>query len=223
MDPAVTTPRTRRVRILPLLWICSTLVGFPVAFVCLSHIAADSHRWDAVVPLNLAQTSNWAEDNLRSLQGGRFRVWISTVGFDQANESRLFAGRVDVIVRDPTGSDRFTGEVGEGGAALAKTTNSNWAEVGELEIPAAVFKPWTLFARVVAADENFRALQAEVILRKVRPDLGMGGLVFYVLIFPATALVLLSAFLSIVLYTRGRRWPAAVTFLASLPLWPLVL
>ena len=121
-------------------------------------------------------------------------------------------------MRDPSGLEKFVGSVGADGVNLAKTVNSGWAQVGDLNIPAAWFKPWILRARVAAADENFNGMTAQVILRKVRPELGMGGMIFYVLVFPAVALVILSLFLSIVLLTHGYRWPAAATFIVSLPL-----
>ena len=185
----------------------------------------DQDRWrplGCVIPLQLAQETNWSEAKLRTVEGGPFRVWLSTVGFDEKNKGRPFAGRVDIIVHDPAGREHFAGGVGGEGAILFKTVNSGWAEVGELKIPAAWFKPWVLRARVTAGDENFHGLDASVILRKVRPEIGMGGLIFYVLVFPAVALVLLSIFLAIALFTRSFRWLAAVTFLASLPLWPLL-
>jgi hypothetical protein len=133
-------------------------------------------------------------------------------------KGQLFAGRVDIVVRDPSGVEKFAGSVGANGVNLAKTVNSGWAQVGDLDIPAAWFRPWILRARVAAADESFNAMTAQVILRKVRPELGMGGMIFYVLVFPAVALVILSIFLASLLLTRGYRWPAAATFVLSLPL-----
>lgn len=205
-----------------LFWLCSTVIGFYAAFVALSEIRTDEGRWDAVIPLQLAQATNWSETRLRTREGGAFRVWLSTVGFDEKNTGRPFAGRVDIVVYDPSGREQFAGGVGGEGATLFKTVNSGWAKVGEIKISAAWLKPWVLRARVTAGDENFRGMDASVILRKVRPEIGMGGLIFYVLVFPAVALVLLSIFLAFGLFTRGLRWPAAVTFLASLPLWPLL-
>lgn len=215
-------PRTRSSIALIVFWLCSTILGFPLAFVCLSEIAADNHRWDAVVPLNLGQSSDWAEANLRTLHGGHFRVWLSTVGFEQADEGRLFAGRVEAVVRGPSGTERFAGVIGPGGSSLPKAVNSGWVELGDLEIPASWLQPWVLRARVAEPDAEFSTLQANVILRKLRTDTGMGGLMFYVLLFPGVALVLLSAVLGIVLFVRSRRWPAVVTLIASIPLWPLL-
>jgi hypothetical protein len=210
--------KPKRSAALLVVWICSTVLGFPVAFNSLSHIRADGGHWDAVVPLTLAQATDWAEARLRTFRGGHFRVWLSTVGFDETNKGQFFTGRVDIVVHDPSGVEKFVGSVGDKGVNLAKTVNSGWAQVGDLDIPAAWFRPWILRARVAAGDDNFNGMTAQVILRKVRPELGMGGMVFYVLVFPAVALAILSLFLSIILLTRGYRWPAAATFVVSLPL-----
>jgi hypothetical protein len=176
-------PKPKRSVALLVVWICSTVLGFPVAFNSLSHIRADGGHWDAVVPLNLAQATDWADARLRTFRGGHFRVWLSTVGFDETNKGQFFTGRVDIVVRDPSGVEKFVGSVGANGVNLAKTVNSGWAQVGDLDIPAAWFRPWILRARVAAADENFNGMTAQVILRKVRPELGMGGMIFYVLVF----------------------------------------
>lgn len=97
-----------------------------------------------------------------------------------------------------------------------------WTRVDELRLAGGPLGRWRLAARVRDPDPRFAestSLRSRVLLRPRRPDPGMGGLINYAMIVPATLLFLLSLGLALAIARRsGRRAPTWISGLLLLAL-----
>lgn len=165
-----------------LVWSVLWLAGVVVAGVSAMHILADSHRWDARVSLPVRGGAAQASAPFRTLSGGAVNVFATS--FVHGNAARApFQGAIAIAIVDGNGTRVREFALGRGGVAHEQSTGSSWTTLGQVTAPRLWLEPWRLEARVVAADAAFPATHIEVMLRKERRDLGMGGMMYYVTIF----------------------------------------
>lgn len=111
-----------------------------------------------------------------------------------------FAGELEVRVLRPDGRPRlerrYTSQAFEAGPEGGPPTGAmSWTRLESLRIDGWPVRSWTLEARVVRGDPALAAardMSSRLLLRRDRPDRGMGGLLTYVMAIPAGAFLLLS-------------------------------
>lgn len=119
---------------------------------------------------------------------------------------RRFAGRIDVRVLDPGHNPRLEESFDGGRLEHVAGGGMTWTRLGEIRLEGPALRPWRLEARVAEGDPAFEAgpgLRSHLLLRKDRPDVGMGGLINYVMVIPAGFLLLLSLGFALGLRRRG--------------------
>lgn len=191
-------------------WLLGALAGLGFA----AGVLRDTRAGEPVLPIDLSRPSDWTELRFRPWRSGSSRVFVSTVSHDSTHLGALFAGSLDVLVRDGRGRVVWEGRYDEGEAGIALPWNYGDHVLAVLPVPASLLRPWSLSVRVPSGDPRFAGARSDIKLWRERPDPGMGGLANYVLIVPAGILLLASAVLGVSLAARGSRWPIALSLLA---------
>lgn len=163
-------------------WLLIWLPGVAMTVVSALHMLADSHRWDARVALSVREAGPSANARFRTFSGGVVNVFATSLVHNHAGRTP-FRGTIAIRIVDRYGRSVRDFQVGQGGVAHEQSGDSSWTTLGEVIAPRLWFEPWLIEARVTAGDSAFPASHVEVMLRKQRPDLGMGGMVYYVTIF----------------------------------------
>lgn len=185
-------------------WLAVWAAGTWLTGVSAMRILADSHRWDARLPISTrAKSSAPSTATFRTLSGGTVNVLATS--YVSGNVGRKpFQGAIAISIRD--GDDAIVREyvLGRGGIAHEQTGDSSWSTLGQITAPRLWLNPWRFEARSLEPDASFPAGQIEVMLRKQREELGMGGMVYYVTIF-------IGAFLLLVATAIAAAWRSAFT------------
>jgi len=177
-------------------WSVLWLAGVVLTGVSAMHILADSHRWDAQVSLPVRSGAAQASAPFRTLSGGAVNVFATS--FVHGNATRTpFHGVIAITIVDGNGTRVREFVLGRGGFAHEQSIDSSWTTLGQVTAPRLWLKPWRLEARVVAADAAFPATHIDVMLRKERRELGMGGMIYYVTIFIGLFLIGVATLLAI--------------------------
>lgn len=176
-------------------WALLWLAGVWLASVSVLHILGDRHTWDARVSLPVRAADTQAVAPFRTLGGS---VNVMATSLVHGNTGRApFRGTIAIRVLQGNGTPVHAWTLGRGGVAHEQSTDSSWTTLGQVNAPALVFQPWRLEAHVQAGDAAFPATHIDVMLRKERRDLGMGGMVYYVTIFAGLFLLLIALLFAI--------------------------
>jgi hypothetical protein len=178
-------------------WITLWAAGVFLTAISALHIRADSHRWDARVSLPVRQSGATASAAFRSLSGGPVNLFATSLAHGTTTPVP-FRGAIHIRVVGTDGSPLRETVLGREGVPHVQAMDSSWTSIGEVAAPRLWLASWRLEAQVHAADPAFPAGQIDLILRKERRDLGMGGMVFYVTIFIGIFLVVMAAVLAAV-------------------------
>lgn len=176
-------------------WAMLWIAGVFLTGVSAMHLLADSHRWDARVSLPVQNGAAHASATFRSLSGGAVNVFATSL-VHGSTAPIPFRGAIKIKIVGADGSLIREDALGRGGVPHEQASGSSWTLLGQVKAPRIWFAPWRLEARVLAADPAFPAERIDIILRKERPDLGMGGMVFYVTIFIGVFFVLMASLLA---------------------------
>lgn len=223
----VPTAPDRRLRGLLLgLWLVSLLAGVA----CLGFFAAgllrDSHFGEVAVPLELGEAGPWRTEAFRLWGGDPYVLWLTTLGpqppfrEDEATgrgeaergtareptERPRYAGRIEVRLLSPDGASRIDRRYGGDRLEHVAGEGMAWTRLDRLRLEGSPLRAWRLEARVLEGDPRFggeEAFRTRLLLRKDRPDVGMGGLLNYVAIVPAGLFLLASLGLALALARRG--------------------
>jgi hypothetical protein len=194
----------------------TALLGVWSATVVVLGVRRDTRAGEATIPLSLGEMSDWRTASFRVWNDGRYMLFVSTVNFDRQRVGSKFRGEVHVVVRRPNGRTFFDQRFGPGTMDHAMPYNYGDTKLANMPIESARIRPWTLAVRVTQADPQFAGVRSEVKLWRERVDAGLGGVLPYVLIFPAIIFLLLAVFFSFVLARRGRTAPLVVSVIITL-------
>lgn len=126
-----------------------------------------------------------------------------------------FAGRIAVRVLDPGGGVSLERAYEANRLEHRASGGMTWTRLEELRLDGLPFRSWRLEGRIVEGDPTFESgpgLRSRLLLRRDRPEVGMGGLINYVMVIPAALFLLLSLGLALGLARRGgSRAPAWIS------------
>lgn len=196
-------------------WALVFAIGVAIATPVALGVRRDTRAGEVTVPVSLAEVAAPQTRSFRVWTAGSYNLFVSTVNFDQARVGAKFNGEIRVVVRRPGGDTLLDRRFGPTAFAHSMPYNYGDAKLASIPLDAARIRPWTVSIEVTRADPSFTGVRSEVKLWRERTDLGMGGMITYVLIFPAIVFLLLAVVLAIVLLRRGRRVPLAMSVVAA--------
>lgn len=198
-------------------WLASALIGLACGSIFVAGLLRDTHFGQAELPLNLGASSGWQRTEFRVWGGGEYVLWLTTLRqgapFGTADtlsrteaQDRGFEGVLVVRILEPGGQKRLERRYGGEGFGGPTSGELTWVRLDSPRLDGLPFRTWRLEARVAEGDAALAAgpgVRSRLLLRKDRPDPGMGGLINYAMIFPAAAFLLLSLGLAIAIARRG--------------------
>ena len=211
----------RGTRLLWATWIVSITLGIATASVFVAGVRRDNRAGEPTVGISLGAQSGWIETPFRVWRDADYRLFISTVTHDTSRVGTLFTGQFHVLLRGPDGTTRFEGEIPSSTIEHALPNGYGDTEIAVLPLTRSVVRRWTLAVRVARADQRFSGVRSEVKLWRQRDDPGMGGLINYVMIFPAMVFMLLALTVSVPLASRGWKTPLVLSLISALALFVL--
>lgn len=225
-DPGVNAV-PRRATGLYAAWALAALLGAACAGVFVAGLLRDTHFGEASVPLDLGAVSGERSAEFRVWRDGPYDLFLTTLHHGRVPwDSPAFSGALGVrVIRPDGGIERELALDGEELDHRLPAGGMTWTRIDELRLPGGPLGRWRLEGRVAAPDPRFAGsdlLRSRLLLRPRRSDPGMGGLLNYAMIVPATLLLLLSLALALaVAHRTGRRgtvWVSALLLLALLAL-----
>ena len=196
-------------------WLVVLALGAWSATVVVLGVRRDARAGEATIPISLGNMTDWHTVSLRVWSSGRYRLFVSTVNFDERFVGLAFQGEMQVMVRRPDGTSAFDQRFSSATMNHVMPHNYGDTTLADMTLEPARIRPWTVAVRVTRADTQFRGVRSEVKLWRERMDPGMGGLFTYVLIIPAVMFLLLAVWLSFVLARRGWRMPLVALLLIT--------
>lgn len=240
------TDGTRARGLLFALWAVCLLAGLASAWVFVAGLLRDTHFEEAAIAMDLGEAGAWRGVDFRVWGGGPYVVWLTTLRPDRtsapapsgarepeaagpgAGRPARFRGRIEVRILDPDGDARLERRYEGNRLEHATSGGMTWTRLEDLRLDGLPVRPWRLEARTLKGDPEFGArseLRSRLLLRKDRPDVGMGGLINYVMIIPAALFLLLSLVLALGLARRGGSrapaWISGILLVALVSLWAL--
>lgn len=208
------------------LWLVSLLIGVACLWFFVAGLLRDSHFGEAVVPLDLGTAGPWRTEAFRLWGGGPYVLWLTTLrpqppfregeatgqgeaepgGAREPPARPRYAGWIEVKILSPDGEARLDRRYDEGRLEHVAGEGMTWTRLDRLRLDGSPLRAWRLEARVLEGDPRFGSgdeLRSRLLLRKDRPDVGMGGLLNYVAIVPAGLFLLASLGLALALARRG--------------------
>jgi hypothetical protein len=176
-------------------------------------ILRDRRIGEPVLALDVSQQSDWRVTRFRVWGEGTYRLFIATVNWDSTHVGAPLGATLEVAVLTPNGSAAFQQQYAPDTTGLVLPINYGDAQLADLSFSDWPFRRWTLQARVLTPDERFKMATTSVKLYKQRYDPGMGGMMNYVMIFPAGLFLVVASFTALSLAKRGSRVPLVVTLL----------
>lgn len=189
-------------------WLASALLGLACGSIFVAGLLRDTHFGQAELPLNLGASSGWQRTGFRVWGGGEHVLWLTTLRQDAppGSEHGGFEGVLVVRILAPDGKRRLERRYGGEGLGGPTSGEMTWVRLDSPRLNGLPFRTWTLEARVAEGDAALAAgpgVRSRLLLRKDRPDPGMGGLINYAMIVPAAGFLLLSLGLAIAITKRG--------------------
>ena len=215
----------RRSSVLLLLtWLLCLLGGLALAGIFAAGILRDTHFGQAELPVDLGADGAWQSTDFRVWDDGPHVLWLTSLGpqppFDPSRPASdvmdpvRFDGRLRLRIIEPDGDVRLERSYDGGSPAHEVGEGNTWTRLAELDLRDNPVRAWRLEVRVERGDAEFDTpdVTSRVLLRPDRPPAGMGGLINYVMIFPAAVLLLLSLVLGLLIAARGgSRAPAWIS------------
>lgn len=203
------TPR-RKVVLLSIWGVLFTL-GALCAGVFVQGVLRDHRVGEPVLDINLGAQSQWLITPFRVFGDGDYRLILSSVNHNPGLVGRPFDGRLEVQVRDPDGRlvlDRLYNS-----AELNYRVPSNYGDrvLNLLSLAGWPLRSWELRAKIADGDDDFQTVRSELKLWKERYDPGMGGMINYVMIFPAVLFLSFAFLVALPLFKSGTRFPLIST------------
>ncbi len=200
------------------IWI-AWLTTFALSLFCtgivVKGVLRDNRVGEPVLSLDLARPSDWRSTRFRVWGSGTYTLFISSVNWDSTFVGEPLGAELEVAVLSPSGKPRFQRMYPARSTGLVLPINYGDSHLADVSLRDWPVRRYTLAARVLAPDERFKTAQSALKLYKQRYDPGMGGMMNYVMIFPAAVFMLLAVVAAMSLARAGRRVPIVITGLAG--------
>lgn len=145
-------------------------------------------------------------------------VYLTTVNHAPEQVGERLEAALDVRLVDPDGRVAFALRHPPDPLAHPMPDNMVWTQLARLERLAP--GTWTLSARVRRGDPRFAGKVSRVLVRPVRPGVGMGGLLNYAMMIPAAVFGALAlGFAAATALRGGSRLPLLISCLAPALAW----
>ena len=197
-----------------LLWLAwSSTLGLSLlcSGIVLQGLLRDRRIGEPVLALNVSERSDWRATRFRLWGEGSYRLFIATVNWDPTYVGVALAATLEIAILRPDGSAAFQQKYAPAATGLVLPINYNDAQLAELPLNDWPLRRWTLQARVLTPDARFRTAMTSIKLYKQRYDPGMGGMMNYVMIFPAGVFLTVAFLIALSLAKRGPRAPLVIT------------
>jgi hypothetical protein len=186
-------------------------------FIFIAGVWRDERPADPVLDIEVSRAGQWKSQPFRVWGDGEYKLFISSVNFDSTHLGAPLTAQLDVQVVSPGGETLFARTYGAGQTGLLLPVNYTDADLTELHLDASVMRRYELRARVVSGDARFAPATTQLKLYRKQYDPGMGGMINYVMIFPAMVFSAVAFVMALSLLRGGRKWPLAVTSVMLLP------
>ncbi|MGH7694852.1 MAG: hypothetical protein ACRENH_07715 [Gemmatimonadaceae bacterium] len=207
------------------IWI-AWLTTFALALTCVSIVVKgvlrDRRVGEPVLSLDLARRSDWRSSRFRVWGSGTYTLFISSVNWDSTFAGAPLGAELEVAVLTPSGKPVFKRMYAARSTGLRLPINYGDSHLADVSLRDWPVRRYTLAARVLAPDEHFKTAQSVLKLYKQRSDPGMGGMMNYVMIFPAAVLMFLAVVAALSLARAGKRVPIVITAVAGVLLLALI-
>jgi hypothetical protein len=200
-------PRLHANVLLVVAWAVSMALAVVCAGVFAAGVARDNRAGEPTLEMSFSMPGDWSRVPFRVRRAGTYRLFVSTVNHDPQRVGAPFSGQLEVMISRPDGTPFYSGRFE--GAAIRHTVPDNYgdAELARVDLDASLAGTWILAVRVAEPSPAFAGLRSQVKLWREREDPGMGGLINYVMIVPATLFAMLGLLLALPLARRGIYWP----------------
>lgn len=199
-------------------WVIWT-VCFSLAAVCgfvvVRGIWRDRRIGEPVMTVDVSRAGAESR-SFRVWRGGAYRLFISAVNWDSTHAGVPLDAELTLSVTGPGVSRVFERRYAPGETQLQLPINYADALLAELAIDGSLRERHTVAVQVHRGDPRWGSARTEVKLYRDRPDVGMGGLVNYVLIFPGLIFLGLAFVSAIPLARAGAWWPLAACVVLTL-------
>jgi hypothetical protein len=200
------------------IWI-AWLTTFALALFCVSimvkGVLRDRRVGEPVLSLDLARASNWRSTRFRVWGSGVYTLFISSVNWDSTFTGEPLGAELEVAVLTPSGKPVFQRVYAARSTGHVLPINYGDSQLADVSLRDWPVRRYTLAARVLAPDEHFKTAQSALKLYKQRYDPGMGGMMNYVMIFPAAVFMFLAIVAAVSLARAGKRVPIVITTVAG--------
>lgn len=183
-------------------WILANLAGLAFLSVFGYGLYRDGESRDVKIPVSLGADGQHSE-SFRIWRSADRDLWLTSINhappfgipFGGSVRVRLATGDGTVFHDSTYTTPEFVHE---------RPDNMEWSDLGAVDPHRG---RWTLDVEV-QGDPRFEGVFSHVHLRVDRPSVGMGGIVTYVMLFPAKLLLFAGLVLSVFIDRRGGpRWP----------------
>ncbi|HEX2281059.1 MAG TPA: hypothetical protein VHG52_04775 [Thermomicrobiales bacterium] len=205
-----------RDRILLGSWAILFVSALAFAALVFQGVLRDTRYGEPVQRLELAADTDWLATPFRVWGAGRHRLILSSVNHEARLVGRSFDGEIEVRVVDPDGRVVLQRAYPPGSTGHSVPANYGDVTLDAVDLDDWPFRRWALLVRVSDGDPGFEDVRSEIKLRKERPDLGMGGMINYVMIVPAGILLILATLVAVPLARMNTRTPLILSVLSLL-------
>lgn len=205
-----------RNRILLGSWTLLFVLGLVCAALFVQGVLRDTRYGEPVQRLELSAETDWLTTPFRVWGAGQHRLILSSVNHDDRLVGRTFNGEIEVRVVDPDGQVVLQRAYPTGSTRHSIPSNYGDVTLDTVEVDGWPFRQWELLVKVSDGDPGFENVRSDIKLRKVRPEVGMGGLINYAMIVPAGILLILATLVAVPLARSTRRAPLILSIVALL-------
>lgn len=196
-------------------WVATFSLAILCSWLVVKGVLRDRRVGEPVLALDVSQPTDWREQRFRAWGKGTYRLFISAVNWDSTHIGAPLGATLEVAVLNPRGEHAFAQQFPPGSTGLLLPINYSDAQLAELPLDGFALGHWLLRARVLGPDPRFKTATTTIKLHKQRYDPGMGGMMNYVMIFPAVLFTVLAFFAAVPLARQGSRAPIVLTILSA--------
>jgi hypothetical protein len=205
-----------RSRILLGVWAILFASALACAALVVQGMLRDTRYGEPVQRLDLSADTDWLATPFRVWGAGRHRLILSSVNHEDRLVGRSFDGEIEIQVVNPDGRIVLQRAYPPGSTGHSVPSNYGDVTLDTIDVDGWPLRRWALLVRVSDGDPAFETVSSEVKLRKVRPELGMGGLINYAMIVPAGILLILATLVAVPLARANSRTPLILSLLSLL-------
>jgi hypothetical protein len=184
-------------------WLITSALGLFCAGIFAAGVLRDTRAGEPSLRIDLSAPGGWSSTPFRVWGKGDYLLFLSIVNHDRGSVGARYAGEIEALVEAPGGKVVLQRIYAGDAAAPALPLNYGDRRLGAATLDHWPLRQWMLRARVLKGDPSFGTARSQIKFWKDRPELGMGGMMNYVMILPAGIFLLLA--LAIALWLAGKK------------------